>query len=72
MVKGVHRLVGGLSQQCGKLSCLEGGLRSSHRIQELSREDYIQGLVALHQPVEDDVIEIESPPEPVFKMEIFK
>ena len=40
----VDGLMGRLSRQSIKLSCLEGGLRSKNKVEELSREQFDQEM----------------------------
>ena len=54
----VDQILGKLSKENIKLACLEGGLglRSSHRVEELTREEYIRDLVEPPCPPETEMI----------------
>jgi hypothetical protein len=55
-------MLGKLSKAHTKLSCLEGlGLRSAHKVEETSREEYIRSMIPLDaDDLEVEVIELSS------------
>lgn len=53
--------MGKLCKEHIRLACLDGsgglGLRSSHRVEELTREEYIRELVEQQNPPEIDLVD---------------
>ena len=67
----VDDLMGKLSRENGKLSCIEK-LRSKNRVHEMSREEFIQELKPQEISMRSMIIEIESSEEKKCKSEIYQ